>query len=121
MTVREVIKKADEAYPNVFSFSQKAGWLEELDNRVFSEVFSRYEDSEEKFTGGYCEDDETELLIGKPYDDIYIRYLVMNFDIVNSDMVRYQNSAALFNSQYIAFGNFYNRTHRISSAVIDPH
>lgn len=118
MTVKEVIRKADSLYPNVFTFTQKALWLSELDSRVFAEICSRYDDSAEKMQDSYTENEEAVLLIGKPFEDIYIRYLVMNFDIVNSDIVRYQNSAALFNTMYTAFVNSYNRSHKFKKTKI---
>lgn len=119
MTVREAIDKADLLYPNVFSFSEKAEWLRELDMKLSAELFSRYpdhKDSEKETSGQYTPD--TRLLIEGPYENLYILFIVMKTDIVNSDTVRYQNSSALFNNEYLAFSNHYNRTHMIKSAGI---
>lgn len=121
MTVKEAIEKTDELYPNVFSFPQKVFFLEQLDAKVCYEFLCKYEDGPSSFKGNYLADTSAELLIGKPYEDIYIKYLVMQFDILNSDMGRYQNSSALFNREYLDFICFYNRNHRISPVRISSY
>lgn len=119
MTVREAIDKADLLYPNVFSFSEKADWLKELDMKVSAELFSRFPDFSDIKD---CEQEryapDTRLLIEGPYENLYILFIVMKIDIVNSDTVRYGNSSALFNNEYLAFSNHYIRTHRMKSAEI---
>ncbi len=119
MTVREAVDKADLLYPNVFSFSEKADWLRELDMKVTAELFSRFADSGDIKC---CEKDrytpDTKLLIEGPYENLYILFIVMKTDILNSDTVRYENSSALFNNEYLAFSNHYNRTHRVKSTEI---
>ncbi len=119
MTVREAIEKTDELYPNVFSFSQKVFFLEQLDGKVFFEFLSNYEGAPESFEGDYIYHTDKTLLIPVPYDDIYIKYLVMQFDILGSDITRYQNTSALFNKEYLDFICAYNRSHVIKSAKIN--
>ncbi len=113
MTVREATERTDELYPNVIPFPQKAYLLEQLDNKIYSEILIQYEDIDCSFRGGYEQDADTELVISAPFEDIYIRYLVMQLDILNSDITRYQNSYSLFNSLYLDYIRFINRNHRI--------
>ncbi|MBR3767929.1 MAG: hypothetical protein IKL10_06795 [Clostridia bacterium] len=119
MTVKEAIEKTDILYPNVFSFSQKALWLQELDGKVFAEFLSNYKDSIENFSGGYTLSPEKELLIPDLFSEIYQRYLIMQFDIRDSDITRYTNSASLFNTAYLSFMNYYNRTHTVKENSIN--
>lgn len=118
MTVREVINKTDEFFPNVLPFNTKALWLKELDSRVYREFLMNFSDNENEYR-----DEEytasTVLLIPDAFSEVYIRYLTMQQDILNGDTVRYQNSALLFNSSYLAFMNFHNRTHSIVNKHIN--
>ena len=116
MTVQDIINKSDELFPNVISFTTKALWLKELDGRIYSEFLSRYPEGTSP-QGEYTP--LTELLVPDEFHEIYIRYLTMQQDILNGDMVRYQNSASLFNSSYLAFMNYYNRNHLISGSSIN--
>lgn len=119
MTVREAVEKTDALYPNVFSFSQKAFLLEQLDSKVYYEILKKYADCSVVFRGEYLSDADIELLIDSPFEDIYIKYLVMQFDIINSDITRYQNSAALYNAEYLDFVKHYNRNHQIKPVYIN--
>lgn len=119
MTVREAVEKTDALYPNVFSFSQKAFLLEQLDSKVYYEILKKYADCDAVFKGEYLSDADAKLLIDCPFEDIYIKYLVMQFDIINSDITRYQNSAALFNTEYLDFIRCYNRNHRIKPIAVN--
>lgn len=119
MTVREAVDKADLLYPNIFSFAEKADWLKELDMKVYAELFSRYPDNEDMRRDNIRQyTPDTRLLIEGPYENMYILFIVMKTDILNSDTARYENSSMLFNNEYLAFTNYYNRTHMVKSTEI---
>ena len=46
-----------------------------------------------------------------PWDELCIRYLQAQLDLVNGELTRYANSAALFNQLLGAYQDYYNRTH----------
>lgn len=117
MTVKEVIEKNDEFFPNVLSFVTKALWLKELDGRIFSEFLCKFSDNEREFSNEEYTA-STVLLVPDEFSELYIRYLTMQQDILNGDTVRYHNSASLFNSSYLSFMNYYNRTHKITGQKI---
>ena len=119
MTVREAIEKTDELYPNVFSFSQKVFFLEQLDKKLFYGLLECYEGSPSEFEGNYLYSPDKKLIADEPFEDIYIKYLVMQFDILNSDTARYQNSSALFNKEYLDFICFYNRSNTARAVKIN--
>lgn len=118
MTVIEAIRRTDELYPNVIPFSQKAYLLEQLDNRVFNEILVKYDDIDCSFESGYQENQDAQLVIKAPFEEIYIKYLVMQLDIINSDITRYQNSYALFNTMYLDYIRYINRNHTIKACRI---
>lgn len=111
MTVREVIDRTDMLYPNSFPFKIKADWLNELDKRIYAELLDFYRSGEKVTRKKYFEHPDTVLLVGDEFAEMYVAFLVMQFDTVNADSIRYANSAAIFNSLYLSFMNTYNRTH----------
>ena len=61
---------------------------------------------------------DVKLLVPDAFSEIYIRYLCLQSDIVSSDMGAYKNSAALFNSSYLSFMSYFNRTHLMKENTI---
>ena len=112
MTIKEAIARFDTLYPNAFSHNEKLAWLSELDGKIFSEIISLYENAPERFFGYYPSMDlNTPLLVPFPDDDIYIKFMCLKTDLINSDIKRFNNSSLLFNSAFASFANQYNRTH----------
>lgn len=118
MTVKEIINKTDEFFPNVLSFNTKSMWLKELDGRIYREFLMNFPRNEKEEP---CEEytASTVLLVPDEFSEIYIRYLTMQQDILNGDIVRYQNSASLFNSAYLSFMNYYNRNNKVKENCIN--
>lgn len=112
MKIKEAIARFDTLYPNAFSHSEKLNWLSELDGRIYSEIISLYENAPAYFSGYTSSTNEsTELLVPFPNDDIYIKFMCLKTDLINSDIKRFNNSGLLFNSAFNSFANEYNRTH----------
>ena len=61
---------------------------------------------------GETEIGTTELLIPFPYDELYLRYLLMRIDLENGELDRYNNEAAQFNRLWQSYAGQYCRTHR---------
>lgn len=96
-------------------------WLNRLDGALWEDVCQNYEGAGSMPC--YDEDtdiDGTELLVLSPYDDLYIDYLVMRIDLDHGDYERYNNDAALWESERRAWANWYNRTHRWLSTQSAP-
>lgn len=117
MTVKEAVEKTDALFPNAIPFSKKASWLKELDMKILTEFLSCY-NGFQKVTLPEEYSPDVKLLVSEPFSEIYIRYLCLQSDIVNSDIAAYKNSAALFNSSYLSFMNYFNRTHLMKSNSI---
>lgn len=113
MTITQAIETVDRLRPNQFSEEDKLRWLSELDGAVYQEVLTQHETAVEPFAGYDAQTalDETQLIIGWPYDEIYRWYLEMKMDDANGELVRYNNSAAKYNTYYQALQNAYNRAH----------
>ena len=62
---------------------------------------------------GYPDDapDDTELLAGFPNDSMYLRWLESQIDLNNAEINKYNQSRELFNTAYLTYTDWYNRTH----------
>lgn len=112
MTIKEAIDKADTLKPNHYSRADKVGWLSTVEGLIAREIVARHQggDSAEAFTG-YDDStpDDTELLAGEPFAELYVYWLFAQIDFMNSEINRYNNSMTMFNASYQNFANFYNR------------
>lgn len=113
MTIMDAIYRIDAIKPNSYSQSEKIKWMSTLDGTVKSEIIDTHEGGKGVVFNGYNENTDlsTELLIPAPYDDIYLRWLESQIDYSNGEYGKYNNSIAMYNTAYVAFENFYNRTH----------
>lgn len=114
-TISSVIAQVDAIKPNQYTSLQKIQWLSECDSMVFSEVIMKHapsEDAPHKFIP-YDEstDPDTPLLAQPPHDVIYRHYLTAQIDLANQELLRYNNSSAMFNTAYQAFRAWYTRSH----------
>jgi hypothetical protein len=113
MTIAEVISKVDALKPNSYSTEQKVDWLSSLDARVKTQIIDTHESNEPIFFYGYDSklDLDTELMVGAPYDAMYLRWLEAQIDYHNSEDDRYNNAIMLFNNDYEGYKKYYTRTH----------
>ena len=115
MKIHDAISEADTLKPNMFGEKEKIKWLSRLEMRIYQEIICthKYNEGEEEITfTGYGEDDgEKELLVGEPYDEMYIRWLEAQIDYNNMEYDGFNNSNAVFESVYSSFRNAYNASH----------
>lgn len=113
MTIIEAIDRIDALKPNSYTHEEKVAWLSQLDGIVVKEVINTHEDSEGIEFNGYDEntDDDTVMLIEPPYDSVYITWLEARIDYANAEYGKYNNSMAMYNTEFTAYANYYNRHH----------
>lgn len=112
MKVREAIDRIDSLKHNVYSNAEKVDWLNRLDGMIKREIIDTHEGAEFVIFEGYSERDmEKELLIGSPYDEMYIRWLEAQIDYYNGEIARYNNSMMVYQAAYDSYAKYYNRSH----------
>ncbi len=63
------------------------------------------------FDGYDTTDEDTELIVGEPYAEMYVRWLEAQMDYSNMEYDAFNNCNAVFESIYSSFRNAYNQSH----------
>lgn len=113
MTLMDAIYRIDILKPNSYSQEEKIKWLSALDGTIKAEIIDTHEGGEEVVFNGYNENTAltTKMLVPHPYDELYIRWLETQIDYANGEYGKYNNSVTMYNKAYLAYENYYNRTH----------
>lgn len=118
MTIAQAIAQIDARKPNQYTSSDKIGWLSELDLRFWGEVvnshegyadYANFEAYDPAMSG--TDQADTVLMIPDPYSSVYLSWLASRIDYYNAEFTRFDNTAAVFNTEYQAAANFWNREH----------
>ena len=113
MKIIEAIQKIDSLKHNTFEQDLKVGWLSQLDSRVKKLIMDTHEGGENVSFTGYDSntDVHTELLIGAPFESVYLRWMEAQIDYWNGEIDKYNISITMFNTEFEAYENWYRRTH----------
>lgn len=114
MRIIDALHKIEELKFNTFSQDQKVSWLSTLDQMVKTQIIDTHEGGEDVTFTGYDGDTDlqTELLVGAPFDVVYLRWLEAQIDYHNNEIDRYNISITMFNTELEAFETWYHRNHR---------
>lgn len=107
MKVLETIERVKALKPNAYDDKRMLGWLNDLEAMVQSEVLN-IADGIIQYT--LPEDNDTMLLIPKPYDGCYQFYVFAQMDFNNQETASYQNNQAMFNEIYSEYKKFHERS-----------
>ena len=116
MKIQDAIEQATALRDTDVSNDQMVKWLSDLDGQLCEDVFSQYGETPEDWEtvwpyGSYSTDKNKELLVGAPWDGMYVDFLVMRIDLQHADYERYNNDATLFGSRRQAWANWMTREH----------
>lgn len=112
MTIIEVITEVDALHPNGYDQNNKIAWLSNLDGRIKEEIIDTHEGGDDTPFEGYDSNDiSTELIVPRPYDEVYRYWLEAQMDYANGEYTKYNNSMSMFNNAYTAFERHYHKTH----------
>ena len=113
MTIAEAISQVDSLKPNTYTPEDKIGWLSTLDTKVKTQIIDAHEGGEGIAFSGYdsSTDQDTQLLVPAPFDEMYLRWLEAQIDYANGEYNKYNNAISMYQTAYDGFANYYNRTH----------
>lgn len=101
MTLKECIEYVDLIKPNAFDEATKTRWVNELEGRVQTEVFLFGPHNITTYT--WDRNQDTELFVKPPYEDIYYEYLQARIDYANGEYDKYENTMAMFEAKWTDF------------------
>lgn len=114
-TINEVLERVNRARPDALDDKTKAGWLIELDGKLYREVIARHQLNAGEEAAEpprlYPEDGDRQLLAPPPYDNLYDLYVMAQADFYNREAENYNNSALAFNTALDEYKKDYHRTH----------
>ena len=102
MTVNEAINKADALRMNTIDEEQKAKWVNEVDCDI-AEMMGV------KAPKIVWPEEDAELLMKSPHDNIYFLYLVAMYDYYNQETALYENDMAIYNNALKEAKAYYRR------------
>ena len=114
MTIEECINIIDSLKPNQYSIEDKVRWLSFLDGTIINDIIKTHENTDnitETFEEYTSNDTSVEMIVGKPYDQMYVEYLKMKIDEENGETARYNNSSTMFNAYLLEYKKHYNKMH----------
>lgn len=115
-TTNEILERLDKVYPNAYENPVKAGWIMELNRRLYETVVLPHEGKGEyEIPAQYPKDGDLPLAAESPYEELYVIYAMAQMEFYNREGGGFNNSAALYNSLLGEWKSQYHRTH--STAV----
>ena len=111
MKLQDAIAQIDHLRPHGFDDVTLTRWISDLDAQIYSEYIKNHEGTEGIAHGSYDSENDmgTELLVPSPYDDLYIKYLMVQIDFHNADIAKYNNSMMMYNTALSAYIDHFNR------------
>lgn len=113
MNIQEALDMADQMKPNMMSRQTKIGFLQEIDQKIYTEILLTHEhEEEEEVLPEYDTDtdDGTELLVPDPYSSLYPFWIMSRIDLLNQELDKFNNDRALFENAYNEMHDWWNRT-----------
>ena len=111
MTIEKVLNEVKLNVPSSLDDTTLIRWLSRCESQLKTEIFDNYVDEVE--FNGYDDTTpkDTVLLVGSPYDEIYVRYLEAMIYRYLGEMTKYNNCITEYNALYDKFHAQYTRDH----------
>ncbi|MBP5728801.1 MAG: hypothetical protein J6Y48_17155 [Clostridia bacterium] len=113
MNIQEALDLADGMKPNMMTRQTKIHFLQEIDQKIYTEILLTHEHEEEEEVMPEYDtdpDDGTELLVPDPYSSLYPFWIMSRIDLLNQELDKYNNDRALFENAYNEMHDWWNRT-----------
>ena len=103
----DILTQVDLLCPNQYSQEQKLSWLGELEGRIYLDVHLATQQQLEQVWQRW----PGTLVVGWPYSDVYVHWLLAKLHQANGELELYQNRMESFNTSYQTYVNWYIRTY----------
>lgn len=97
-TLKSVIALVDELHPNQYSPEMKTVWVNAVEGRVQLNILLK--DSAEVLVYNWKSDQDTELLVKPPHDDLYVLWLRAQIHAATGEWDEYANALQMYNAAY---------------------
>lgn len=114
MNIQEALDLADAMKPNMMTRQTKIGFLQELDQKIWTEILMTHAHTEEQEAKPEYDTDTdsgTELLVPDPYSSLYMYWLMARIDELNQETDKYNADRAKFENAYGEMQDWWNRTY----------
>ncbi len=111
MDLNEIMRRARSLRPELdLSISEWAEQIYALEKRIYKNIILKHETDitlpEWNFESFDFPD---ELIVEDEYADLYVYWVVAQYDLKRNETARYANSMAAFNNLYAQYVNYINR------------
>ena len=108
MTIKEAVQRTDALCKlNAYDNETKTFWLEQLDQRIQSELWRWSPEDAVRYDWDSCQDHA--LLAEAPYDRMYLYWLAANIALADGEHSAYQNYFAIFDSAWKEYARWLTR------------
>lgn len=114
MRTSQAIAAARKLRASTLSEEEYKKLLCDLEGRIQIEIFERNPENENFIEFSY--EDDNELIIKAPYDEIYVYYLACRTDYYNEEFELYVNDKAVFDDLFEKFKNYYKNSARMPTS-----
>ena len=111
MTIQNLFDEVDALVPNFYTAEQKLKWFNDLEYKIYMELFTEFYPGEIPEYADHEDASETPLVNDAYGRDMYLHYLVARIDFYNDEYSKYNQAITLFNNAYKAFEDYYTRTY----------
>lgn len=107
MTVNEALAKVKDRKKNAFSDESLNAWLNDCEAIVQRELLLTVPDEIVQYE--FPADKDKELILPRPYDELYVTYIIMMIQYTQEEYTDYNNTNNMFEAQYQKAQGYYNR------------
>lgn len=107
MTVNECLAKVKDKKPNAYSDESLNDRLNDIEAMVQREILLK--EPEDIIQYAYPDDKDTELILPRPYDSVYVYYIKMMIEFDQEEYVAYNNTNSMFQAQFSDAQSYYNK------------
>jgi len=114
-TIAEILSYFNTQCPNQFEEADKLKWLSECDEIIYNRVIANRDGAKEVTPNfPYTNSDlETELLVEKPYTELYRYWLEKSVHYANKEISAFNNALQMYNTYFENYLAYYNTTHKV--------